>query len=127
MNTSKTTTRRQLQGYGVSRYYATKLTKHLTPLCRQGKAYVYALSDVIQSLRDNIERSRIQPKTRLTLEQILQLLLARLGNVLEVPFSRANTSEVSKLARHLSQAMSQTDTTLAALKATAATIKGKHE
>jgi hypothetical protein len=127
VNTSKTTTRQQLQGYGASRYYAIKLTKHLIPVSRQGKAYVYALSDVIQSLRDNLERSRIKPKTRQTLEQILQLLLARLGNVLEVPFGRANTSEVNQLAMRLSKAMSQTDTTLAALKATAATIKGKYE
>jgi hypothetical protein len=127
MNTSKTTTRRQLQGYGVSRYYAIALTKNLTPIARQSNAYVYTLSDVIKSLRDHLERSRIKAKTRQTLEQILQVFLERLGNVLEVPFGRANASEVSKLAMRLSQAISKTDVTLAALKATAATMKGKYE
>jgi hypothetical protein len=53
-------------------------------------------------------------------------LLERLGNVIEVPFGRGTHPEINKLARQLTQAMSRTDSALAELKATAATINAKY-
>ena len=126
MNASKTTTRKQLQGYGASRYLATVITKNLTPVTKQGKAYAYALTDVIISIREYKKRPRIKPKTSQTLENILRSLLERLGNVIQVPFSHGTDPEISELAKQLVQAMSDTDSVLAEFKATVATIKAKY-
>jgi hypothetical protein len=54
------------------------------------------------------------------------LLLERLGNVIEVPFDRPTNPEINQLAKKLTQAITNTDTVLAELKATAATIKAKY-
>ena len=126
MNTAQITTRKQLQGYGATRYQTTIITKNLNPVARQGKAYVYALNNVIEAIRDYLQRSRIQLKTRQTLQAILQVLLKRLGNIIEFPFSRGTNPEIDKLAKQLTQAMSNTDAVLAELKATAAAIKAKY-
>ncbi len=126
-NTEKVTTRLQLQGYGATRYQAEAVTKNLTSQALQGRAYIYAVSDVIASIRDYLQRPRIQPTTHQTLQAVLQALLERLSNVIEVPFSHATDPEINKLARQLTQAMSDTDSALAELKATAATIKVKHQ
>lgn len=124
--TSKITTRKQLQGYGASRYHARTLTKNLTPVAKQGTAYTYSLSDAIVSIREYLERPRIKPATRQILAAILQVLQERLGNVIEVPFNRATNSEISQLAKQLTRAVSDTDMALAELKSTAATIKAKY-
>ena len=126
MDTAQITTRKQLQGYGATRYQTTIITRNLAPVARQGRAYVYALNNVIEAIRDYLQRSRIQLKTRQTLQAILQVLLKRLGNVIEVPFSRGTNPEIDKLAKQLTQAMSDTDAVLAELKATAAAIKAKY-
>ncbi len=126
MSTEKLTTRQQLQGYGATRYQAEAITKNLTSVTQQGRAYAYAVSDVILSIRNYLLRPRIQPTTRQILEAVLKALLERLRNVIEVPFGRASDPELNKLARHLTQAMFDTDSALAELKATAATIKAKH-
>ena len=62
MNADKTTTRKQLQGYGASRYLAYSLTKDLTSATKQGRAYAYVLRDVIVSIREYKKRPRIKPK-----------------------------------------------------------------
>ena len=126
MSTEKFTTRKQLQGYGATRYQAEAITKNLTSQGLQSRAYTYAVSDVIVAIRDYMQRPRIKPITRQTLEAILQALLDRLSNVVEVPFGRVTSPEINQLARQLSQAMFETDSALAELKATAATIKAKH-
>ena len=126
MNASKTTTRKQLQGYGASRYLATVLTKDLTPVTKQGRAYAYVLSDVIISIREYKKRPRIKPTTSQTLENILRSLLERLGNVIQVPFNHGTDPEISQLAKQLIQAMSDTDSVLVELKATTANIKAKY-
>jgi hypothetical protein len=126
MNTQKVTTRPQLRGYGATRYQAEAITKNLTAVANQGRAYAYPVSDVVASIRENLQHPRIQPATRQLLEAVLQALLERLGNVIEVPFGRGTNPEINKLARELTQAMSRTDSALAELKATAATIKAKY-
>jgi tRNA/tmRNA/rRNA uracil-C5-methylase (TrmA/RlmC/RlmD family) len=126
MNKAQFTTRKQLQGYGATRYLATRVTKNLTPINTKTRAYVYLLNDVIKAIRDYLQRSRIKPKTARTLTIILKLLLERLGNVIEVPFDRPTNPEINQLAKKLTQAITNTDTVLAELKATAATIKAKY-
>ena len=127
MNNEKITTRLQLRGYGATRYQAKAVTKNLIAVANQGRAYAYPVSDVVASIREYLQRPRIQPATRQILEAVLQALLERLGNVIEVPFGRGTNPEISKLARQLTQAMSKTDSALAELKATAATIKAKYD
>ncbi|MBD0345003.1 MAG: hypothetical protein ICV63_09330 [Coleofasciculus sp. Co-bin14] len=126
MNTEKVTTRKQLKGYGATRYQAEALTKNLTSVAKQGRDYAFSVSDVIASIRNYLQRPRIQPATRQILEAVLQVLLERLSNVIEVPFGHATDPEINKLARQLTLAMSNTDTALAELQATAATIKAKY-
>ena len=126
MNTDQITTRKQLQGYGATRYQTTIITRNLAPVARQGRAYVYALNNVIEAIRDYLQRSGIQLKNRQTLQAILQVLLERLGNVIEFPFSRGTNPKIDKLAKQLTQAMSNTDAVLAELKASAAAIKAKY-
>ncbi|MBD1808157.1 hypothetical protein H6F98_22260 [Microcoleus sp. FACHB-SPT15] len=126
MNTEKVTTRLQLRGYGATRYQAEAITKNLTAVANQGRAYAYPVSDVVASIRQYLQRPRIQPATRQILEAVLQALLERLGNVIEVPFGSSTNPEINKLARQLTQARSRTDSALAELKATAATLKAKY-
>jgi hypothetical protein len=126
MNIEKVTTRLQLQGYGATRYQAEAITKNLTTAAHQGRAYAYPVSDVVVSIREYLQRPRIQPATRQILEAVCLALLERLGNVIEVPFGRGTSPEINKLARQLTQSMSRTDSALAELKATAATIKAKY-
>ena len=126
MTAEKTMTRQQLKGYGTSRYLATALTKNLTPVAKQGRAYAYSLTDVIISMREYLQRPRIKSTTRQNLFEILPVLLERLGNVIPVPFGDATHPEISQLAKQLTQAMSDTDRVLAELKATAATLKAKY-
>jgi hypothetical protein len=126
MNTEKVTTRLQLRGYGATRYQAEAITKNLTSVSKQGRAYVYPVSDVVASIKEYLQRPRIQPATRQILEAVCHALLERLGNVIEVPFGHGTHPEINKLARQLTQSMSRTDSALAELKATAATIKAKY-
>ncbi len=126
MNTEKVTTRLQLRGYGATRYQAEAVTRNLTVVANHGRAYAYPVSDVVASIREYLPRPRIQPATRQILEAVLKALLERIGNVIEVPFDRGTNPDINKLARQLTQAMSRTDSTLAELKATAATINAKY-
>jgi hypothetical protein len=127
MNTEKVTTRLQLLGYGATRYQAEAVTKNLTVAANHDRSYAYLVSDVVASIREYLQRPRIQPATRQILEAVCRALLERIGNVIEVPFDRGTNPEINKLARQLTQAMSRTDSTLAELKATVATIKAKKQ
>ncbi|MEL6815007.1 MAG: hypothetical protein AAFP03_09360 [Cyanobacteria bacterium J06598_3] len=119
-----TVTRKQLRGYGTTRYLARKLTESLEPLGKSGSAYVYDLAQAIAAIREYGGRSRIRPHTKQTLLKILDVLLPRLNNVVDLPTGNSS-SEVSRLAQHAMQAMRQTDKALAEMKATAAAL-GEH-
>ena len=126
ISTEKFTTRLQLRGYGATRYQAEAITKNLTSVAKQNRSYAYAVSDVINSIRAYLHSSRIKPATRRILETVLEALLERLSNVIEVPFSHSTDPEINKLARQLTQIMSNTDRALAEIKATAAALKAKY-
>jgi hypothetical protein len=123
------TTRVQLQGYGLSRYQVTKITQTLTPVNKKGRAYVYLVSETISSIRITLSGSRLKPLTRQQLLVVLDNLLARLSNIIILPFSAASSShpEIGNIAKQLLRSMSDTDRTLVSLKATVATINGKYK
>lgn len=123
------TTRIQLQGYGLSRYQVTKITQKLNPVTKKGRAYVYLVSEAIASIRVTLSGSRLKPLTRQQLIVVLDNLLARLSNVITLPFNAASSShpEIGDIVKQLLRAMSDTDRTLVSLKATAANITGKYK
>lgn len=123
MDTS-TTTRKQLRGYGASRYLARKVTEPLDPIGKAGSAYVYALDQAIAAIRDYSERSRIHSETKQTLNNILSELLPRLDNVVNLPAAE-QPSEIGKLAQRAMKAMRRTDKAMAEMKAMVASI-GEH-
>jgi hypothetical protein len=126
MNSHKSTTRKQIQGYGATTYQARALTQSLLPTNKEGNTYTYEITDVITSIREYLKRPRIKPVTRQRLESVLKALLDRLGNVVALPFGQSSDSEIGKLAKNLIQSMAKTDQALAELKAAAATIKAKY-
>ncbi len=126
MKTANYTTRTQLKGYGASQYQARVITKNIIPIGKQGNAYTYSLNDVITSIREYLKRSRIKPKTRQFLEFILQTLLERLGNIVQLSFVCSTDPELSQLTKQLFSTLSSAEAQSAELKAMLATIKGKY-
>ena len=120
-----TTTRKQLQGYGASRYLARRLTTSLTPIAKLGSAYVYVIEQVIAAIREYKSNARIQITTKQVLEQIMAQLLTQLDNVIPITTAKGSQTEVSDVAQQLLHQMRRTDKSLSDLKATAASM-GKH-
>ncbi|MGB3299991.1 MAG: hypothetical protein WBA76_17135 [Phormidesmis sp.] len=119
-----TTTRKQLQGYGASRYLARTLTASLTPTAKSGNAYVYALEQAIAAVREYSSKPRVRPATKQALAQIMAQLLTRLNNVVPL-VANSKTTEISSVARRLLNQMHRTDKSLSEMKATVASM-GKH-
>lgn len=123
----QTTTRAQLKGYGLSDYLATALTKSLNPARKERNTHHYALNEVIASVRAYQERERVKPKTRHSLNALLNNLQERQDNLIAVPFTNGTDKELSDLAKRAYRTLSKTGKTLSDLKAEAATIKGKKD
>ncbi|MEL7334423.1 MAG: hypothetical protein AAFN12_19410 [Cyanobacteria bacterium J06560_2] len=121
LTTGLTTTRKQLRGYGATPYLARKLTESLSPVEKQGNAYVYQLEPTIGAIRIYSERSRVQAETKQTLETILSELLARLSNVVSLP-PTDSASDVGYLAQSLIKAIRRTDRSMAEMKAVVASM-----
>ena len=119
-----TVTRKQLQGYGASRYLALMLTRSLAPVAKSGNAYVYALTQVVTAARDYAAKPRVQATTKQTLEQILTQLLARINNVISL-VPNGDKTEVSDVAQQLLKQMRLTDKAMADMKATVASMGEK--
>lgn len=123
-SSAPTTTRKQLQGYGASRYLAGILTASLTPVAKSGNAHIYTLEQVIAAIREHRAKSRTRLTTKQVLAQIMAQLLTRLDNV--IPLVPDNeTTEISSVARQLLNQMHRTDRALSEMKATVASV-GKH-
>jgi hypothetical protein len=112
----KTVTRKQLRGLGLSLYHAAVITKTLKPFSQKGSTYFYSASEVVGSLRLYLQRPRIKPATRETLNPALDILLDLIGNVVPVAFGASTDPELSRLTRELMTTMSKTNSSLAALK-----------
>ncbi len=123
-----TTTRSQLQGYGLTRYQSIKVTHSIIPISRQGRTYIYRVNDVISTIRNTLENPRLKPITKRQLTTLLDSLLERLGNVIPLAYNlaSANHPEIGELTKQLITAMAATDKNLVELKATAANINGKY-
>ena len=112
----KTVTRKQLRGLGLSLYHAAAVTKVLKPSTQKGSAYSYSAAEVINSLRQYIQRSRIKATTRETFKAALDILLDFIGNVVPVAFGTSTDPELSRMTRELMSTISKTNSSLAALK-----------
>ena len=119
-----TVTRKQLQGYGATRYLARRLTRSLVPIAKSGNAYVYALAQVVAAVRDYAAKPRVQAATKQTLEQLLTQLLTRIDNVVPL-VPNGDKTEVSDVAQQLLKQMRRTDKAMADMKATVASMGEK--
>ena len=115
----QTTSRRQLQGYGLSRFQSRAVTQQLTHCDRQGQAYLYEIREVITSIRNYVQRPRVQPETKSKLAMVLNLLLQQLGNVTPA-FAGSATTELGEMTRSLMRTMVKSDQQLAEMKAVVA-------
>jgi hypothetical protein len=88
--------------------------------------HLYGIGEVIQTVRNYLQRPRIKLHSRQLLEQVLQTLLNQLGNIVSVPFGAGEVSELGRMTQELTRSMAQTDQVLSNLKAKAADIKGKY-
>jgi hypothetical protein len=125
-NTAITISRKQLQAYGLTSYYAIKITKNLTPVLKKNCAYFYNISDLITTIKYFLQQSNSRPKTSHSLRTALDFLLQLLDNKIEVIFQQDTDSEISCLARKVLRKMQKTDRNLAEITATAMTIKNKY-
>ena len=123
MDAAAPITRKQLRGYGASRYLARRLTEPLAPIGKSGNAYLYALDQIVAAVRKYRSKSRLQHSTRQILEQLLTQLLTRIDNVVPL-VSGDHETEVSDVAKLLLRQMRRTDKALAEMKATVASIGG---
>ena len=123
---NKTLTRKQIQAYGASKYQAQVITKELVSIDRYGRVHLYNLNDVVIAIRQYVQRSRIKQYTRETLNSVLLALLAKLGNIVEIPFEEGSDPQIRKLGIKLIHAMAKTDTSLANLKVDLAEINIKY-
>jgi hypothetical protein len=125
--TQQQITRQQLRGHGMSLYHTRSLTKGLVI---QGKSddrhHLYSLPEVIQSIRQYLEKSRLKFQSRNQLEQVLNILIKQLSNLVSLPFQQGRASELSEITKELRKSMIKTDQALENLKAQAAAIKGKY-
>lgn len=121
----KTTTRRQLKGYGLTPHLATSITQAINPIEKQGRTLIYNLNDVIGQIRQYLTKTRIKPQTRKTLETLLETLLQRIGNLVPIPFVQTTDPETSRLAKKAFNLLQDTLAHFAEMKADIATIRGR--
>ena len=121
------TTRNQLKGYGASYYQAMIVTKKLIPVDRHQNTNIYSLPEVIISIKEYLQKPKVKQKTRQALKSILPLLVARLDNIIPVPFSREANRELSTLTRNLFFKLQNLERNLTESKAITSTIKRKHK
>ena len=118
-----TTTRKQLQIIGASPYHAVRLTQSLNPIGRRGRTYLYATDDVIRSIQQYLNRSRLKKTTYSKLQKVLTTLTSHQNNVIFAGFGSATDPKLSQLTRQLLQGMTQTDKQLRELKRETEAIK----
>jgi hypothetical protein len=126
-NLMKTITRKQLQACGLSKYQVATITKTLIPSGKDRRSDKFELTNIIDAIRQRLNVARLKQTTRDALSTTLNLLLERLGNVIEIPFTPSNNPELQKAGTQLLQAISRTDAALANLKADATEIREKYK
>jgi len=63
-------TRKQLREFGASAYLVQRLTKALQPMGRQGRAYDYAVDQVIGAIRRLLTTPRVRKTTKAVLTRL---------------------------------------------------------
>lgn len=121
----KTTTRKQLGALGLSKYQVSVLTKPLTPVGKEGRSSTFTLSQIIDAIRQRLNNTRIKQSTQAALTLTLDLLLARLGNIVSLP--QSSHPALKKAGAQLLQSIARTDATLADLQADAMEIQAKYQ
>lgn len=119
-------TRQQLKGYGLSAYHAKVLTQSLERAGKLGNSYTYSLESVCQSIKTYLQKTKIKKTTRAALEHTLTALLARINNVISVPFNQSSgDSEFKEIYKELVAATTAKNKAIAKLDAIAASVRGK--
>lgn len=115
-------TRHHLMGLGATRYQSKVVTQPCTLQGKEGSANLYSIGEVIQSVNDYLERSRIHQATRNNLSKVLPELQALANNVIETPFGASETGATA-MVKQLLKSFDNPKTRKHKLRATA--IKGK--
>ena len=84
MKSTICTTRKQLKSYGATSYQVKIITDNLKPISKSNQTNIYSLREVIASIKQYLERPKINKKTKQSLIQLLSLLINQLNNI--VPF-----------------------------------------
>lgn len=119
MSREQQLTRQHLRGFGLSTYQAIALSKICPIQGKSGTANLYAISDILQSARVYVQKSRIQASTRAALGYLIQQLVQLTNNVVCLPFG-SSRSNVTSTIKVLMSAKSETHQ----FKLRAAALKG---
>ncbi len=87
------TSRKQLKSYGATSYQAKIITENLKPISKFNQANIYSLREVIRSIKQYLERTKITKNTKQSLIKLLTLLINQLNNI--VPLVLLQTIDVS--------------------------------
>jgi len=110
-------TRKQLTAYGLSEYHAIILTKELEPIEKSGNANVYSCREIIASAYNYIKKPNLKADSQESIKKLIETLQQMLGNKVEIHFEESSNKDIQKAAAKLINAMSETDKSLARLKA----------
>src|SRR6476646_301572 len=83
-----TITRKQIQALGATHYIAQAITKALTPVGRQGRSFLYAISDVLNSVDSYGKRSIRQPTRKLLQSLHIELIKLDLNIAVDDPLEQ---------------------------------------
>ena len=116
------TTRKQLQGYGLSQYLAIAVTKNIKPVKKDKNTNYYTLPEVIASIKVYLERKKIKQETCSQLKNLLNILEESQDNLIYVPFVKGSDEELSQLAKEAYLALRKTTKIISNLKAEVASL-----
>ena len=85
MKSTICTTRNQLKSYGATTYQAKIITENLEPISKSNQTNIYSLREVITSIKQYLERPKINKNTKQSLIKLLSVLINQLNNI--VPFT----------------------------------------
>ncbi len=84
MKSTICTTRKQLKSYGATSYQVKIITKNLKPISKSNQTNIYSLREVITSIKEYLERPKINKNTQQSLIKLLTLLINQLNNIVSL-------------------------------------------
>lgn len=97
-------TRHHLMGLGATRYQSRVVTQYCSIKGKVSSANLYTVSDVLQSIKNYLEKSRIRQATKNNLRTVFFELQVLASTVVETPFGvpeTGSTAMVKKLLKSL--------------------------